>query len=218
MSVRGRPSAQRDVRPAGLTPVAEDYLKAVWNLTEWSDEPATTSQLARRLGIGAPSVSETLGRLVARGWVEHERYGAVRLTAAGEDIALRVVRRHRLLETWLVEQLGYTWDEVHDEAEVLEHAVSDVFVERLDALLGRPHRDPHGDPIPRPDGTVERPEAVLLAEVAAGRRVRVARIDDDDPDVLRECARLSVGLDTVLEAPGGLSAAAAAAVRVLPVA
>lgn len=199
----------------GLTPVAEDYLKVVWNLGEWSDEPVTPSMLARRLGVGAPSVSETLGRLVARGWVEHERYGAVRLTAEGRALAVRVVRRHRLVETWLVEHLGYAWDEVHDEAEVLEHAVSDLFVERLDALLGHPVRDPHGDPVPRADGTVERPDAVPLATVPAGARVRVARIDDDDPAVLRECAALGLGLDDVVVAPGGLGPSAAAAVRVV---
>ncbi|WP_182111509.1 MULTISPECIES: metal-dependent transcriptional regulator [unclassified Actinotalea] len=211
-------AGRRGARQVGLTAVAEDYLKVVWNLQEWSDEPVTTSHLARRLGVGAPSVSETLGRLVARGWVEHERYGQVRLTAAGRAIALRVVRRHRLIETWLVEQLGYGWDEVHDEAEVLEHAVSDVFVERLDALLGRPRRDPHGDPIPQADGTVERPDAVVLATLAPGRRGRVVRVDDEDPQVLRECERRGVRLDAVLVAPGGLSPAAAAAVRVRPLA
>ncbi len=211
-----RPGPRR-ADPPGLTPVAEDYLKVVWNLQEWSDEPVTTSMLAQRLGIGAPSVSETLGRLVARGWVEHERYGAVRLTPAGRALAVAIVRRHRLVETWLVEHLGYGWDEVHDEAEVLEHAVSDLFVERLDALLGRPVRDPHGDPVPRPDGTVVRPDAVLLGDLDAGRRGRVARIDDDDPAVLRECAERGIGLDTVLVAPGGLSPAAVAAVRVVPV-
>ncbi|WP_308121830.1 metal-dependent transcriptional regulator, partial [Actinotalea ferrariae] len=172
----------------GLTPVAEDYLKVVWNLQEWSDDPVTPSMLAQRLGIGLPSVSETLGRLAGRGWVEHERYGAVRLTPSGRALAVAMVRRHRLVETWLVEHLGYGWDEVHDEAEVLEHAVSDRFVERLDALLGHPVRDPHGDPVPRADGTVERPDAVPLATLPPGRRGRVARVDDDDPAVLRECA------------------------------
>lgn len=202
-------------RPPGLTPVAEDYLKVVWNLQEWSDEPVTTSMLAHRLGIGAPSVSETLGRLVARGWVDHERYGAVRLTAEGRSLAVAMVRRHRLVETWLVDQLGYGWDEVHDEAEVLEHAVSDLFVERLDALLGRPVRDPHGDPIPRPDGTVERPPAVALPELVAGARGRVVRVDDEDPALLRECAAHGVVLDAVVVAPGPLSPAASAAVRVV---
>ncbi len=211
----GPGAGQRGGRVPGLTPVAEDYLKVVWNLGEWSDEPVTTSMLARRLGVGLPSVSETLGRLVARGWVEHERYGSVRLTAEGRALAVRMVRRHRLVETWLVEHLGYAWDEVHDEAEVLEHAVSDLFVERLDALLGHPVRDPHGDPVPRADGTVARPDAVLLATVPAGVHVRVARIDDEDPDVLRECAALGVGLDDVVAAPGGLSPRAAAAVRVV---
>ena len=202
-------------REPGLTAVAQDYLKLVWTLQEWSPGPVTTSVLAERLGVGAPTVSETVARLVARGWVEHERYGGVSLTPDGQALALATVRRHRLIETWLVEHLGYGWDEVHDEAEVLEHAVSDVFVERVDARLGRPVRDPHGDPVPAADGTVRRPDAVPLVELAPGERGRVARVSDEDPAVLRECTAAGVGLDTLLTAPVSLSAAAVRAIRVV---
>jgi DtxR family Mn-dependent transcriptional regulator len=202
---------------SAVTAVAQDYLKVIWGAQEWSDEPVTISLLAERLGVGAPTVSETLRRLVSRGWVRHPRYGAVTLTDDGRRLALSVVRRHRLIETWLVERLGYGWDEVHDEAEELEHAVSDRFVERLDALLGHPVRDPHGDPIPSADGTVARPAAVALSSLVDGRRGLVARVDDADPAVLRECTAAGVGLDTELTAPAGLSPAAVAAIRVVPV-
>ena len=198
-----------------VTAAAEDLLKAVWNAQEWSDAPVTTSRLAARLGVGAPTVSESVRRLAEAGWVEHERYGAVTLTPAGRAVAVRVVRRHRLLETWLVRDLGYGWDEVHDEAEVLEHAVSDVFVERLAARLGHPDRDPHGDPIPAPDGSVRVPATVPLAALPDGARGRVARISDADPGVLRECEAGGVGLDAELVGGAhGLSDAAVDAVRV----
>nr|WP_297426031.1 metal-dependent transcriptional regulator [uncultured Actinotalea sp.] len=166
----------------------EDYLKAVWNAQEWDPVPVSTTRLAQRLGVGAPTVSETVRLLADRGLLAHEPYRGVRLTPAGRAVAVQVVRRHRLLETWLVEHLGYGWDEVHDEAEVLEHAVSDRFVERVDAVLGRPTEDPHGDPIPAADGSIDRPAAVRLADLPAGAGGVVVRVSDADPDVLRECA------------------------------
>ncbi|WP_199734934.1 metal-dependent transcriptional regulator [Cellulomonas sp. PhB143] len=187
------------MRPDELTPVAEDYLKVVWGALEWSDEPVTTKLLAERLGVGAPTVSETVRRLSDQGLLEHARYGAIGLTELGRRHAVRMVRRHRLLETFLVSQLGYSWDEVHDEAEVLEHAVSERLVDRLDVALGHPARDPHGDPIPTPDGRVERLDAVLLAHVPAGGAGVVARISDADPQVLRRLAALGVDLDGELE-------------------
>lgn len=210
MAGRRAPSASAD-----LTAVAQDYLKVIWTTAEWSPVPVTTSLLAGRLRVGLPTVSETLRRLAGRGLVEHRRYGAVTLTDEGRALALTMVRRHRLIETWLVDQLGYRWDEVHDEAEQLEHAVSERFVERVDALLGHPVRDPHGDPIPTAHGQVLRPAAVPLAELMAGDRGAVARIDDADGAVLRECAAAGISLDTVLSAPPRVSAAAVAAIRVV---
>lgn len=183
-------------RPDDLTPVAQDYLKVVWSAQEWSDERVTTKLLAERMGVGASTVSETVRRLSAQGLLEHAPYGAIALTDRGRLLALAMVRRHRLLETYLVSELGYAWDEVHDEAEVLEHAVSDLMIERIDVRLGRPTRDPHGDPIPGPDGVVVRPPAVPLAELVAGDEGVVVRISDADPDVLRYLAELGVGLDT----------------------
>ena len=187
--------------PADLTPVAQDYLKIIWSAREWSGAPVTTKMLALRLGVGAPTVSETVRRLTAQGLVEHAPYGEIALTDVGRAHAVAMVRRHRLLETFLVQQLGYAWDEVHDEAEVLEHAVSDLLIERIDARLGRPARDPHGDPIPTRDGVVPAPAARPLWEVGPGEWV-VARISDADPRLLRFCAAAGLGLDarvTVLE-------------------
>ncbi|WP_311836063.1 metal-dependent transcriptional regulator [Cellulomonas fimi] len=180
--------------PADLTAVTQDYLKVIWTAREWSDDPVTTKMLAERLGVGAPTVSETVRRLRDQGLVEHAPYGRIELTAAGRAHAVAMVRRHRLIETFLVQELGYGWDEVHDEAEVLEHAASDLMIERIDARLGRPTRDPHGDPIPTADGQVPSPPARPLAEVGPGEWV-VARVSDADPEVLRFCAAAGIGLD-----------------------
>jgi len=186
---------------AGLTRVAQDYLKVIWTAREWSTAAVTTKMLAERLGVGASTVSEMVRRLRALGLVEHAPYGAIALTEAGHEHAVAMVRRHRLIETFLVRELGYGWDEVHDEAEVLEHAVSDLLVERIDVRLGRPDRDPHGDPIPTPDGQVPSPLARSVWDLEPGDWV-VARISDADPQVLRYCASVGLGLDvrvTVLE-------------------
>jgi DtxR family Mn-dependent transcriptional regulator len=173
----------------------EDYLKVIYGHTEWQPDPITPSQLAARLGLAPSTVTEMVKKLVAAGKVAHAPYGAVELTAAGRDEALRMVRRHRLVETWLVSQYGYGWDEVHDEAEVLEHALSDRLLDAIDAQLGRPARDPHGDPIPGADGVVAIPDAVQLSRLRPGERGRIVRISDRDAGVLRALARTGVGLD-----------------------
>ena len=185
--------------PPATPTVFEDYLKAIYAHTEWQDRPMTSGALAARLGLAASSVTEMVKKLVAAGLVAHEPYGAVELTAAGRDAALAIVRRHRLVETWLVTDLGFGWDEVHDEAEVLEHALSDRLLDALDARLGRPTRDPHGDPIPAADGRVRRPAAAPLAGAPAGVLGVVARVSDRDPLVLRHLAAEGIGLDVRLE-------------------
>jgi len=175
------------------TPTAiEDYVKVIYSHTEWQPAKITTSVLAARLGLAASSVTEMVKKLVAQGLAIHEPYGAVELTAAGNELALRMIRRHRLIETWLVERYGYTWDEVHDEAEVLEHSLSDRLLDAIDAELGHPTRDPHGDLIPRIDGTIVRPAAARLSDVDAGV---VVRISDRDPVVLRQLETEGVALD-----------------------
>jgi len=183
----------------GPTPTAmEDYVKVIYAHTEWQSQPITTNALAARLGLAASSVTEMVKKLTAQGLAHHEPYGAIELTERGRTLALTMVRRHRLIETWLVERFGYRWDEVHDEAEVLEHAMSDRLLDAIDEELGRPARDPHGDPIPAADGTLVLPDAVVLAEAASGGRV--VRISDRDPLLLRHLAAEGIVLDAVVSA------------------
>lgn len=167
--------------PSEITPVTQDYLKAIWSATEWGDAPITTTALAARFGTSAPNVTDTLKRLAAQGLVEHRPYKPVVLTPAGREYAVAMVRRHRLLETFLVEMVGYRWDEVHDEAERLEHAVSQTLIERIDDLLGHPRQDPHGDPIPAADGQTHLPVGTLLLADAPPGDYRIVRISDADP-------------------------------------
>ncbi|MFF5792244.1 metal-dependent transcriptional regulator [Paeniglutamicibacter sp. NPDC012692] len=168
-----------------LSVSTQNYLKVIWGISEWSDTPVTATVIAQKTGLKVSSVSDAVRKMTTQGLVSHARYGAVELTDLGRKHALDMVRRHRLLETFLVQVLGYDWDQVHDEAENLEHAISDFMVERLDAFLQHPTRDPHGDPIPSADGVVVQPDAVLLSEVEPGQRVVVERISDDDPVLLK---------------------------------
>ena len=132
----------------------QDYLKVIWDLHERTGEKVALGDVAERMGEKKPTASEAVKKLAARGLVNHEPYRGISLSDRGRDIALIMVRRHRLIESFLVSTLGYTWDEVHEEAEKLEHAVSDDFISRIDAMLGFPERDPHGDPIPSASGTI----------------------------------------------------------------
>lgn len=168
-----------------LSVSTQNYLKVIWGLSEWSDEPVTATDIAQKSGLKVSSVSDAVRKLTAQGLVSHARYGSVELTELGRKYALDMVRRHRLLETFLVQVLDYDWDQVHDEAENLEHAMSDFMVERLDKFLGHPTRDPHGDPIPGADGALAVPDAVLLSRVEPGTRVIVERINDEDPALLQ---------------------------------
>ncbi len=197
---KSEPPADRPVTE--LSTVTQDYLKVIWTVQEWADVKVTTKMLAERLGVSASTASEAIRKLADQGLVAHERYGAVTLTDEGRGAAILMVRRHRLLETFLVRELGYGWDEVHDEAEVLEHAVSDRLMSRLDAKLGYPSRDPHGDPIPSIDGSVPSPDVTLLSDLDVDESGTVARISDDDPEMLRYFAEVGVALDcrlTVVE-------------------
>jgi DtxR family Mn-dependent transcriptional regulator len=180
---------------SSLTNTAQDYLKVIWAANEWESSPVTVTALAARIGVRAATVSDGIRRLTEQGLVVHEPYGAVALTEQGRMHALAMVRRHRLIETFLVETLGYPWDEVHDEAEVLEHAVSDTLVDRIDAVLGHPVRDPHGDPIPTADGDPRTPVAQRLLEAEPQTPQRVVRISDADPAVLRYLADRGIRLD-----------------------
>jgi DtxR family Mn-dependent transcriptional regulator len=189
----------------------EDYVKVIYSHTEWQPDPITPSALAARLGLAPSSVTEMVKKLTQQGLVRHRPYGAIELTQDGTALALRMVRRHRLIETWLVQHFGYTWDEVHDEAEVLEHSLSDRLLDAIDDQLGHPVRDPHGDPIPARDGTVVAPTATLLADSPGGGRV--VRISDRDPELLRELLARGIVLDALVS-PAGLGAEALAAIWV----
>ena len=180
-----------------LSQSTQDYLKCIWTLQEWSHGPVAMTALADRRGVRTSTASDGIKKLREQGLVDHVAYGGITLTPAGRAHAVTMVRRHRLLETYLVQELGYDWDEVHDEAEVLEHAVSDRLIAAIDARLGHPTRDPHGDPIPTAEGAERRPEALALAEAPAGTYI-VARISDADPDRLRRFAELGVVPDATL--------------------
>ncbi|WP_029088082.1 metal-dependent transcriptional regulator [Brevibacterium album] len=188
---------------AGLSVSTQNYLKVIWNLQEWSDAPTSPSLIAERVGLRLSTVSGALPKLVEQGLVVHEPYSGVSLTEAGRRSAVAMVRRHRLIETFLVQTLGYGWDEVHDEAEHLEHAVSDLMIDRIDQLLGSPARDPHGDPIPDAEGRVERPEAIALADAEPGTRVVVERISDADSALLKFLASRGITVGAVLEVGHG---------------
>ena len=174
-----------------LTRSVEDYLKVIYNLS-LEGRAAATSDIAHRLELSAPSVSGMIKRLSEQGLLEHVPYKGVQLTVEGRRAALRMIRRHRILEVYLVARLGYTWDAVHEEAERLEHAVSDGLVERMAEALGNPEADPHGEPIPTAEGWVEEVQSTPLAEIPAGETVEVRRVTAGDPDRLRYLA--SVGL------------------------
>ena len=181
----------------------EDYAKAVYALQDRSDDGAVgTNDLAARLGVTPGSVSAMLKKLAELGLAQHVRYRGVRLTPEGERLALEVLRHHRLLELYLVEHLGVPWDRVHDEAEALEHVISEDLEQRIAAKLGHPTHDPHGDPIPTAELTVERLDTVPLADLEPGSRGRFVRVSDADPEMLRylEQRGIRIGDDVALVA------------------
>ena len=187
-----------------LTPIAQDYLKVIWSAIEWGDPPITTKGLAARFATTQANVSETMRRLDGQGLLTYQPYKPVTLTSLGESLAVAMVRRHRLLETYLAQALGYGWEEVHDEAERLEHAVSDVFLDRIDHLLGHPRIDPHGDPIPGPDGDwTPQAGAIKLSHAEPGL-YRVVRVADTDPEQLSRLRRQHLEPGSTLDVRAGL--------------
>src|SRR6202162_4435523 len=173
------------VRRSTFTRSQEDYLKALYQL-RGDQRPVPTRDLAQRLGISSPSVSEMVTRLSAQGLVVHDRYRGQQLTREGRKVALELVRHHRLLEMFLVQVLGYTWDEVHDEAERLEHVISERMEARIFELLGRPQLDPHGHAIPSLTGKVRPLSDRTLNDSRTGEKVVVQGVSDDDAARLRE--------------------------------
>jgi DtxR family Mn-dependent transcriptional regulator len=175
-------------RRSAFTRSQEDYLKSLY-LLGGDERPVPTRELAQRLGISSPSVSEMVTRLSAQGLVEHDRYRGQQLTREGRKVALELVRHHRLLEMFLVRVLGYSWDEVHDEAERLEHVISERMEQRIFDLLGRPQLDPHGHVIPTLGGKVRQVSHRALSDARSGEKLTVEGVSDDDPEKLRELER-----------------------------
>jgi DtxR family Mn-dependent transcriptional regulator len=174
-----------------LTRQAEDYLKVIYEI-ERDGNPAATTDIADRLDIAAPSVSGMLQRLARLGLVQVERYRGARLTAHGRLIALQLLRRHRIIESFLVTKLGYGWADVHGEAERLEHAASAELIERMADALGNPTEDPHGAPIPTVAGRVDERRLATIADLPVGARARIVRMSDRDPEFLRYLAKRSI--------------------------
>jgi len=169
--------------------MVEDYLAIIWKASEWPGGSVSTNEIAATQEVTPSSVSANLKKLARDGLIEYQPYGRIGLTPAGTEVAVAVVRRHRVLETYLVERLGFGWDQVHEEADALEHAVSDLVVDRMHEVLGRPDFDPHGHPIPRADGSVQqspgRDSGGRLSDMEPTSAGQVARISDHEPAILR---------------------------------
>ena len=169
----------------------EDYLKAIYQFTNHEDK-VSTSNLAQQMNCSPASVTNMLQKLSELKLVEYEPYQGVTLTSAGKKIALEILRHHRLIELYLAEVLGYSWDKVHAEAEQLEHVISEEFEEKIDRALGHPTIDPHGDPIPTKEGKIAVPPFQSLWETPGGEKVQVYRVSDQNPEVLRYLATIGI--------------------------
>ena len=191
MSAAREETATKPAATEPLTAPVEDYLKAIYTIGRGTGA-AATNEIAQRLALAPASVSGMVRRLADQGLLAYERYHGVKLTETGRRAALRTLRRHRVIEAYLAQALGYPWDGVHAEAERLEHAASDELVDRMAATMGEPEVDPHGAPIPTRDGAVDETEYTSLAELDVGTPGVVVRVADEDPEMLRYLAELSV--------------------------
>jgi DtxR family Mn-dependent transcriptional regulator len=220
---------------APVTRMVEDYVTLIWKAHEWPGGQPTTTDLASQLGVTPSTVSANLKRLARDGLISYQPYGSIDLTDDGRTIAVDIVRRHRILETYLVQRLGLSWDQVHDEANRLEHAASDLVLDRMDVALGHPTHDPHGAPIPDDDGQIPPDHSQALGDAEPGNRVQVLRVCDRSPDILRYLTEHGISVGTWLtvteinpataavwlsinDTPVELSLHAATAVRVSPTA
>ena len=183
--------ATRSASPL-VSDAVQDYAKAIWSLSQRGGGPVSTSAIAERLDVSPASASAMVKRLEALGLATREPYHGVKLTRAGSRVALAVLRHHRLLELYLAEALGMSWDRVHEEAEVLEHAISPELSELIAAKLGDPTHDPHGDPIPTREGTIEERPTESLADLDPGARGLFVRVSDSDPEMLRYLAERGI--------------------------
>jgi DtxR family Mn-dependent transcriptional regulator len=191
--------AHQDQQHVGITSAIEDYAKAIYALELRASDPVTTNSLAERMGVTPASASGMVKRLAELGLVEHQPYHGVLLTEDGRRVALEVMRHHRLLELYLVKSLGVPWDRVHQEAEVLEHVLSEELEELIAVKLGDPTHDPHGDPIPTRDLTIEESPTQSLDSLEAGASGTFARVSDSDPEMLRFLAQRGISPGDQLE-------------------
>lgn len=189
----GRSSDPAGGRAATYSGPVEDYLKVIYELERCGDGgTAATSDIAHRLDIAPASVTGMVRRLAEQELLQYEPYRGVRLTKAGQHLALRTIRHHRIIESFLSHVLGYRWDEVHWEADRLEHAASDALIDRMAAALNEPTADPHGAPIPTREGALNEPRCVPIADLRPGARARIVRVSDPDPARLRYLAELGL--------------------------
>jgi DtxR family Mn-dependent transcriptional regulator len=183
----------------GISVAVQDYAKAIYSLQGRSDQPVSTSAIAERLGVSPASTSAMVKRLESLGLAKREPYHGVLLTRAGERVALEVIRHHRLLELYLAEALGMSWDRVHEEAEVLEHAISPELSALIAEKLGNPTHDPHGDPIPTAEGEIEEGSTQALSDLAPPARAVFVRVSDSDPEMLRYLSQRGIAPGDRLE-------------------
>lgn len=181
-----------------LSQSVEDYLKAIYKL-EAEGKGASTTKIAEAMEVSSASATNMIKRLSGMGLVEHQSYKGASLTDSGKKIALEIIRHHRLLELYLLEVLGYSWDEVHDEAEKLEHHISERFEDKIAELLDNPTHDPHGDPIPTKEGLMPEMEAKPLIEMDEAQSLIISRVKDQDPELLRYLEKLGLLPGTKVE-------------------
>jgi len=189
-----------------ITQAAQDYLKVIYKISA-DTKPVSTNAIAERLQVSQASVTSMVKKLSDLQLIEHKPYHGVQLNATGRKIALEIIRHHRLIELYLSQALGFSWDRVHEEAEKLEHHISEEFEEKMAEFLGHPSFDPHGAPIPRKDGTMEEEPLVLMTEAKTGKTVRVRRVSDSDPEMLRYLGEIGIypeiDVDVLERAPFG---------------
>jgi len=174
-----------------LSQAVEDYLKAIYKL-ETEEKGASTTRIAEALDISSASATNMIKRLSKMGLVDYQSYKGASLTSSGRKIALEIIRHHRLLELYLLEVMGYSWDEVHDEAEKLEHHISEQFEDKIAELLDNPTHDPHGDPIPTKDGVMPEMEMEILIDAEEGHQYMVSRVKNQDPELLRYLEKIGL--------------------------
>ncbi len=178
----------------------ENYLKAVYNRINEEGTGATTSALAEKLEISNAAVSDMAKKLADEGLITYEKYKGMQLTNSGKKIALRIIRRHRLWELFMIQVLGLSWSEVHDEAENLEHSASDFLIDKIDDYLGYPKIDPHGDPIPQKNGSIPKaPEVIELKEAEVGKKYKVGRVNDKNNELIIYLTKIGISLSKEVE-------------------